>query len=287
MKTGKTKVTALLLLIVLCLQITAIAEKDEHLWRDQADHNRWTNAMIFGNESYASSKPKEIRAAVKQLDDAILLCLDQFNGSYADKLQGLIDASIPHIPFSITAINFKGSSKTHRVFTHRGWKHTYTPQEISFGHADTRRELLYAVVDHIFGFSKSEMTAETAEKKCNAMCCLLYVTHIIGDRYHSLQYYGAASTLLLAEETESVIYDLTECLPTLLSESDCSTLIMKLKSLSGEIRRDERNLSKEELREVDSNYAAKLKNLLKDTLPDLLQNQSWFSKVFDAKWKSD
>ena len=131
------------------------------------------------------------------------------------------------------------------------------------------------------------MAAETAKKKCDAMCCLLYVTHIIGDRYHSAQYYGALNTLLLAEGTDSVIHDLTECLPTLLSESNCSTLIMKLKSLSNEIRRDERSLSNEELLEVDSNYAAKLKDLLKESLPDLLLSQSWFSKVFSAEWKSN
>ncbi len=282
----KRIVSVALLLCILLAPSLVFAEIGEVHWRNQMDHSRWTNAMIFGNEFYNYAKPIEIRTAVEQLDDALLLCIDQYNGSYADKLKKLNAAGIAGIPSDISAINFTGSTN-HRTFTHRGWNHIYTDNELKVAHPDIRKTLLSAVVDNVFQFSKHISSMEAARKKCDAMCCLLYVTHIIGDRYHSEKYYGAASTLLLADNGESVIHDLEECLPTLLSESDCSSLIRKLKRISGEIE-SKRHKAKtnDELIEIDRVYALELKNLLKSSLYELLQKQSWFSAVFSSRWTS-
>lgn len=271
-----------LIIILMCPFASAV--DDPVHWRNQADHSRWTNAMVFGNEFYASVKPIGIRTAVEQLDDALLLCIDQYNGFYADKLQKLNDAKISGIPASISEIDFAAGTD-HRTYTHRGWNHTYAQFEISHGHADVRKSLLKAVVNHVFQFSRHMASAEVAEKKCDAMCCLLYVTHIIGDRYHSSAYYGAASTLLLADDSESVIHDLEQCLPTLLSESNYSSLVNKLKMLSSEIKSKRHKVNtNDELLMIDREYAQMLMKLLKSSLYDLLQEQSWFSAAFSPEW---
>lgn len=273
------------LLISFCF--LGITEKEPEKWRNQADHSRWTNAMIFGNPSYASTKPQEIRKAVELLDDALLLCIDQYNGSYADKLNKLKEAGIPGLPIDISAIDFSAGTD-HRIYTHRGWYHTYTDSELKKGHADERKRILKTVVDHVFHFGKYTDSAEAADKKCEAMCCLLYVTHIIGDRYHSAKYYGAFSTLLLAEETESVIHDLEICLPTLITEGKSSTLIRKLKGISKElIRKRKKNNTNEKLLELDKKYASQVKKLLNKSLYELLIKQPWFSAVFKPQWSSN
>lgn len=287
MKTRRLIAIVLAFLLVVLCGFPGLAEKDPKHWGSQRDHNRWTNAILFGNESYTSFTTADNRKAIELLDDALLLCIDQFKGEYKDKLQKLNAAGIPGIPRDLSEIDLKNvNSKTHRVYTHRGWNFDYTPSEYEKGHADKRRDLLYAVVNYVFDFQHSGLSEDVAKNKCEAMCCLLYITHIIGDRYHSAQYYGAAITQIFAEGEGTVIGDLIKILPTLLSESDCSVLIMKLKSLSAEIIRSERKLTGESLREVDSNYALELKVLLKYYLPDLLQKQSWFSNTFEEKWAS-
>ena len=260
---------------------------------DDKDHNRWTEEILFGNPSYRSSKPESIVTAIDCLEDALLLCIDQFNMSYQRKLDSLNMQKIPGIPTDISAIDFSAGTN-HRVFTHRGWYHVYADFEIQRGHADVRKQLLFAVVNHVFSFEKDCSSPERAEKVCDSMCCLLYVTHILGDRYHSKAYYGANSTLLLAEETESIIHDLLVCLPVLFLEQektgdgDYKQLINGLRNLSSKILRERRQATtNEELLEIDKRYSVDVKALLVKYIPNLLNKQSWFTTVFPTSWSSN
>ena len=280
-----------LLVIILCSCISGYGEFSAR------DHNRWTEEIIFGNNSYKNYKTRNIVQAVECLEDAILLCIDQFNMGYQDKLANLNALHIPGIPTDISAIDFSAGAN-HRVYTHRGWYHTYAEFEIEKGHADVRKQLLYSVVDYVFSFKKHYSTSETAAKACDAMCCLLYVSHIIADRYHSDVYNGAESTLLLAENTESVIHDLLECLPVLFldqkKESDVvyDQLIFKLRNMSATIiserrRAEEGEESKKELLSIDKKYAEDLKDTLAKYIPELLYKQDWFIEIFPLVWRDE
>ena len=279
-----------LLVILLCSCVSGFGEFSAR------DHNKWTEEIIFGNNSYKSYKPRSIVQAVECLEDAILLCIDQFGNNYGDKLDRLNVLNIKGIPSDLSSIDLKASGKTHRSFTHRGWYHSYDKDEIGQGHADVRKQLLYSVVDYVFDFKKHCSTTERAEKVCDAMCCLLYVTHIIADRYHSDVYNGAGSTLLLAENTESVIHDLLECLPVLFldqkkdSNADYNQLIIKLQNLSATIIRESRRAetsedAKNELLSIDKKYAEELKEILARYIPELLYKQNWFVEVFPLEWR--
>lgn len=255
------------------------------------DHNRWTEYILFGNQAYKSYKGDKIRNQVELIEDALYLCIDQYNHHGTAELENLHQANIEDIPERITEIDFS-SNNTHRSYTHRGWNHVYTQNELSFGHADTRKKLLVNVVKHVF--SLEEKYSGKADKLSDAMACLLYNTHILGDRYHSEKYYGAAVMLLLADDSngESVINDLIDCFQVLFQDAKTDPkfeqLISRLRLMSSEIIKARREKETNEgLMEIDREYSKKIKNLLAEYVPLLLQNEDWFTDVFPNKWKSN
>ena len=290
---------ALLAALWICVgSVFSAAEVEPVLWHGAKSHNRWTEWMLFGNPSYSSYKAGKTRLAVEQLEDALLICVDQFNGNYQDKLDKL--CFIQGVPERIDAIDFTaGNNKeetSHRAYTHRGWNHHYTDFEREKSHPDTRKQILLSVVGHVFSLNKRDPSGKN-EKLCDAMCCLLYNLHIIEDRYHSTAYYGAASTLPLADagtKTESVTHDLLECIPTLFPVQRKENhvlyreLVSGLQRIAGDIISERRkNTDKEAYLLIDRKYAEQLKNLLAACLPGLLRMQAWFSSVFSSDWKSD
>ena len=285
----KRKATILIVLFLVSCALNTIAYSDLD-WKSERDHNRWTEEIIFGNPSYKSSKPDSIELAIDQLEDAVLICIDQFNGHYVDKLADLNRYRIPGLPVDISAIDFP-AGPNHRVYTHRGWNHKYTKYELEHGHADVRKEMLMSVVCYVFGFDDTLPATERSGTVSDAMCCLLYNTHLLGDRYHSDTYYGANSTLLLAEDSESIIHDTLELMPILFNEqrrsSEYATLERQLRKFSDRIIRERRNVAtNDELLAIDKKYTPEIKDLLKTYIPGLLQQQSWFSAVFPAEWES-
>ena len=287
----KRWISIVLLILILFTYVPTYCET----WQDARDHNRWTEAVLFGNQSYKSYKPPNITQAVECLEDALLLCIDQFNGYYKDKLEFLNSLKIPGIPKDISEIDFSSSPDKHRIYTHRGWNHKYTVNEIAIGHADIRKRMLYSVVDHVFDFKKYCSTPERAEKVCDSMCCLMYVSHVLADRYHSQKYYGGSVMVLLAEETDSIIHDLLQCLPVLFLEqekerdSSYNLLISELKNLQPKILKEQKEYEKDtgKLLAIDKEYSAQIKDLLVRYIPILLKKQPWFTAVFPTEWSID
>lgn len=294
----KIAVSVLLVLCICYISAFSIAEDTPKHWRGPTDHNRWTRAMIFGNESFTYTMDKKIKLRVTQLEDALLLCIDQYKGSYKDKLDKL--CFIDGVPSDLNAIDFTaGNFKEetgHRAYTHRGWNHVYAEFEKEKSHPDIRKQILISVVSYVFGFQNSK-DGQQVDKVCDAMCCLLYNTHIIADRYHSESYHGALSTLLLANassQTESVTHDLLECLPSLFPnerknrDSDYLELTSGIQRIAQNIVSERRNVKeKDTLLKIDQQYALELKNLLKNHVPKLLQKQPWFVRAFPSNWNSN
>ncbi len=294
MKT-KAKIALFLVLLVINFNQSALADFDE------TDHNRWTETMLFGNPSYSSSKYPETKANVVFLEDALMICIDEFStnrNKCQEKLNHLITAHVPNLPSDISVIDFTAGNfheeTSHRAYTHRGWYYEYNSFATEKSHPEIRRQILISVVDYVFSFNKYSTSPKQAEELCDAMCCFLYNTHIIADRYHSSAYYGAVSTLPLAYSgAESVIQDLLICLPVLFkdqvkSDSNYSALIRKLQSMDSRIIKSHRaNITSEEHLEIDQQYAKELRDILKQYIPDLLLQQTWFNHVFSLKWSGN
>lgn len=290
----KRRLKPLLVLVIYlcCLSFHTLAEVEPVKWNNATDHNRWTEYMLFGNESYHYAKPVNIRTSVQQLNDALLLCIDQYNSSYSDKLARL--CFIPGVPDNISAIDFPAGT-THRSFTHRGWNHIYTDSEVRKSHPEIRKQILTSVVGYVFHF-ENYYSSQQSEKMCDAMGCLLYNIHIIQDRYHSKVWYGAASTLTivnLSTRTESITHDLLECIQVLFSDSRKSndssynSLENGIKKIASNYLSDTRDInSADDYLLIDRKYAGELKELLAKNLSKLLQKQSWFDTAFPSKWNS-
>ena len=112
------------------------------------------------------------------------------------------------------------------------------------------------------------------------------------DRYHSRSYYCARSPLLLADassQTETVIKDLLESIQILFPEiKRTDSLITSLHRMSNEIVAERRkNPTEDGQIIVDRIYAAKLRDLLAQHLPGLLQKQPWFVGAFPLNWNSN
>ena len=278
----------LVFLLVFSLPVKA-SETGKH---GERDHREWMQGMIFGNASYESYKEEKLKKQLDLLENAILICLDQYNGRYQDKLDELNKEGIPGLPADITSINFS-YNYLHRKFTHKGWYHSYGPLEIcGNSNPELRKTILRNTVDHVFKFRNYHMPAEKADAMCDAMSCLLYNTHLIADRYFSAQYYGNDVMLLLADDSnaETIISDLQKCLQVLFAEnggSELATLKRELDRLETEIIR-ERRKNPNDLLSVDIKYAPALKQLLGEHLPALLYKQEWFSseEVFPLRWNS-
>ena len=293
MRRFKAIISYFLALMLCSFSMASFAEIEPVKWNDAKDHNRWTEWMLFGNPSYSSYKTPEIKLRVEQLEDALLLCIDQFNGSYEEKLAKL--SFIRNVPDELSSIDFKAGTN-HRVYTHRGWNHVYAQFEIEKSHPDTRKQLLIAVVEYVFPI-KRYTSSEQATKVCDAMGSLLYNMHVIEDRFHSRAYYGAASTLLLSDsstQTESVTHDLLDCLPILFpnqkneKNSADNELVSGLRRISNSVvSARKNNNSTEAFILIDRQYAEELKDLLAEYLPKLLQMQQWFLEAFPANWNSN
>ncbi|MBO5567435.1 MAG: hypothetical protein J6A79_00575 [Clostridia bacterium] len=287
----KTAISLFLVLCICCISVISIAEVDPVKWNDAKDHNRWTEWMLFGNPSYSSYKTPEIKLRVEQLLDALLICIDQFNGHYKDKLGKLsfidgVPDDLAEIDF--TAGNFNKEENGHRVYTHLGWNHNYNGEK---GHPEVRKQILTSVIEYVFQMKK-HFPSDKADKVRDAMGCLLYCMHIIEDRYHSTSYHGARSTLLLADassQTETVIHDLVESIQTIFPEVKRSdSLITSLQRMSNEIVAERRkDPTVDGQITVDRIYAAKLKDLLAEHLPGLFQKQPWFTGAFPLNWNSN
>lgn len=292
MRRFKAIILYFLALILWSVSVAAFAEIEPVKWNDAKDHNRWTEWMLFGNPSYSSYKTPEIKLRVEQLEDALLLCIDQFNGNYEEKLAKI--SFIQDVPKELSSIDFKASTN-HRAYTHRGWNHVYAQFEIEKSHPDIRKQLLIAVVEYVFPIRKYA-SSEQAKRMSDAMGCLLYNMHVIEDRYHSKAYYGAASTLLLSDssaQTESVTHDLLACLPVLFTDqkseknrayNELSTGLRRVANSIVSARKNDN--STEALILIDRQYSEELRKLLAEYLPQLLQMQPWFLDAFPANWNS-
>lgn len=283
MKTKSITALFLTLLILFTSSITFADPNNRDHWNNQTDHNKWVEMIIFGNPAFSASLFHGLKPQVHALEDAILLCIDQYNSHYSDKLQSLKDMGINGLPKDISVIDF-AAGPDHRDYTHLGWEYSYSTTK---GNPTVRKDILRNTVEFIFHFKKNCSSLEQAEKKCGAMCSLLYVSHVLADRFHSDRYYGARSTILLSDDSnaETIISDILTIMPVLFpnqkTDEQYLAVINELGILSREIIIARRQNPKvEDYLPIDSDYAKKIRDLLMQNIPDLLTQQEWFANAF-------
>lgn len=268
------------------IPIAIAHEKKEQHW---ADFER----IIFGRELL----PSERVGAVRKLEYASALVLDQFNETGSDMHQFLVNEHVYGVPATIDAYNLHTSPNVHQSFTHRGWEHIY---EIDSANWPVRKEMLLATVENVFDFSPTKGTLigsvfqEPYSNKCNSFAAVMYYVHVLGDHAEAKNYKAVSGKLIIpvvrlhpGETNRDILWELEHHLPIIFADqhntrtyknmmSELEALGKKMRSLlgsTGSIDSDEKYTA----------YMECLKELftiLEDHMPKLLKQESFFTNVF-------
>lgn len=150
-------------ILAICIFFSVLPVADAHGKDGANGHDRIMSWVLFGDKAYKSKLDKsgEEYKALVALENAVAICLDQFNGCYTDELRVLNKMNIHGIPKKIDEINFTGN-QYHRRYTHRGWNFNYTGIHPSSWNEEEkgpwsdcwklRKETLLQTVNKVFGF---------------------------------------------------------------------------------------------------------------------------------------
>lgn len=264
-------------------------------------HDPILSSILFGNPNYKKNLDTKSSkyTSLEALENAVALCLDQFNGNYTNELSALQKMKIHGIPNTIDEIDFNGNSH-HRRFTHQGWNNKYI---IDKGHWETRKTLLLQTVNKVFGFQNRAGKWKILwidkdygySEQCDAFAELIYYIHILADIEESGMDEGYSDMIKLAlahPQTDSpdIYMELLRILPILFesqkTNSSYTGLITDIKLQAKNARSfiaDTPDLKSNYSEYQD--YAKSLLKKLEAKIPDLLAGEEFFAKVFPAETK--
>lgn len=270
---------------------------------ERREHDKDIESILFGDERYKkihSSSAEKIQA----LEDAVYLCVDQFNGSGEKELKKLRKRHVPGIPKSIKEIDFKDSS-LHRGKTHKGWK----LGDKEKAHWEKRQDILMNTVDsELFPddgwpvISKIQSLilkgGENREKKrrkdnpqIESFSAILYYIHIIGDHLEADNYSKLTNLAPLAHLNDTsnpgvipdIIYYSNKLFKDQVNTRVFQSYLYKLKGLEGkcnELTNLPGGINSEERYRMDYEYTQELKNILQDYIPGMLRQEQFFEEAF-------
>ena len=175
------------------------------------DHDRFLGEVLFGRNEYTTKKND---IGLQMLQKASYLTIDQMNNTTANKEKGqqaldyLRRQHVRGLPRNVDSINPSPDQKqlsgtNHRTYTHMGWKYPYESNDIA--HSEIRAEILQSTVVKVFDFKMKPTidilgflgignSKEYDDKKCDAVCRLVYYVHVLGDCFEDENYYQANGT---------------------------------------------------------------------------------------------
>ena len=116
---------------------------------DAAEHNLHLESVLFGPVNAVNAMSPEAQNALKALEYASYLAIDQYNGDGTIELTFLKSTyHVPGLPANIKAIDFRGN-EYHRKFTHYGWDHQYYDDRANWA---VRKDILLATTEKVFDF---------------------------------------------------------------------------------------------------------------------------------------
>ena len=274
---------------------------------DESSHNELICSILFEENPVGLSQ--EAQQQLSLLLDATTICLDQYQGSYVDKLDALNRQKIHGIPKNINEINFRGN-QYHRRYTHKGWDFSY-PSET--GNWPARKTLLLQTVNHVFEFQ--DRAGQWGflwwnkdygyDKQCNSFAAFLYYLHILGEyeqaaedtedqqgwNTHYKTTYGSVIPLAVAhpgDNNSDVFWELEKHLPVIFEEQkkdgshNYTGMITDIQILAGKARRlaaQKGGITAENFSEY-CRYATELIGILEERIPVLLEKEEFFSEKF-------
>lgn len=281
---------------VLTLVFSIVALAVPVFAHNKTEHDRIIESILFGEKNYKNTfvKGSEEYEALTALENAVAICLDQYNGSYVEKLKALNDQGIHGIPDSIKDIDFNGN-EYHRKYTHKGWNYQYSDnKDKDKAHWDTRKTLLLQTVNDAFSFKllagKWLIFDFGYEDQCEAFAKFLYYLHVLGD-YDcddaKNKRYIIGCVMQMAREHASddnpdIFWELESIFPILFESSTKAVaykgLEQDMKLLAQQARKlgDLSNENFQQYHEIANELIEKLKS----KVPGLLKEEPFFKGVF-------
>lgn len=275
------RIFALILTLMICAtcSIPAYADGNGGHWADM-------RLVLFGTKNFIGSG--EVQKNRQILEQAVSLCVDQYQGFGASYLTLLKKRGVPDLPNEISEIDLYAVSTNHREYTHCGWSATYKSNSENPDWAEKRwplrQKILRSSVEYVFEFNGLRDKIEQRE----AFCVLLYCIHILGDHkvYTKNSYKshkGKIIPLAGVDGEMTIISDLLKCFSELFAGQDYSELQRKLDAQNIKIRNliyNEKRLETDEGFTQYNEYANKILETLGIHVPNLLQNTQFFIKAF-------
>ncbi len=290
----KKRLTCWILVILLMLPLSVPASA-----HDKKEHDQTIESVLFGNKNYKKGLDESSQEYKKidNLEKAVALCLDQYNGNYKDELKELKDCKIHGLPKKIDDIDFS-SNQHHRRMTHMGWNAVY-PEK---AHWEKRQAILLQTVNDVFSFKPKAgkwtfgvVTVDFGYKEqCKAFAEFLYYLHILGEYVPGKEAEDTKDKRLTmydmipptrqhpGEGNEDIFWELKRILP-IISEASVKTSAYKgLETDIKKLEQDARKLgdmNKENFQQY-SDIINELLDHLKSKMPNILKEEPFFKKAF-------
>lgn len=269
------KLLSTILLIILLCEVACIPASAF----ERPEHDNYTECVLFG-EFHSNALNEKQQNAIKLLDCALYLTIDQFNGYGVGEYSTLKDAGVVNLP-ELYEINFTANSSTHRSYTHRGWDFNYQDDKANW---EVRKEILRSTTKKVFpGFIN--------DKQCDAFCALLYYVHIVADGIYDTSYKKTDLQMPVGgragRDNQDAIQEILKILPLIFpSQTNKLTyirLVVSLKSLDFKMTKLNTSTgginTKEKFDEYHS-YTEEVRQVLYARIYRLLQKEPFFINVF-------
>ena len=305
----------LILLLFILLGSAETIPVEAH--QNAGEHYEELEKMLFDSRNFHDSVDDETSRAIRTLEYASTLCIDQFGESNKMLLTGLKKWGVKGIPSDISKINpndndpVKLSPTNHRTYTHQGWCYDYTNEK----HGDLvrwpeRKNIMLASTEKVFNFStlsgKWLFIDFGYSDKCNSFSALIYYNHLLGDYLEDVdekngnlkKFNGTSNGNKIpfasnASKPVDIFSELGKHLSILFKDQANSrvydSLISDIETLANEARRlsgnSEGTVSEENFEEMRT-CVQELMDILTgenghfNAINDLLMNEEFFTDVF-------
>ena len=274
----------LLIAVLLSTMIPAYAH-------DAAEHNLQLESVLFGPDNAKSAMSPEAQNALKALEYASFLALDQYNGNGVNELDFLRSTyKVPGLPKSVDAINFRGN-EYHRRYTHYGWDHQYYDDKANWA---VRKDILLATTEKVFDFQtfsgKMLWHDFGYAQKCNSFAALVYYVHILGD-HEARESYKNIAMMQLAQphpdQSPDIYSELKYHLQILFADQATThkykAFMQELDTQAEDARRlvaSTGGINSDEKFAVYKGQVEALLTLLQDYIWQMLKEEKFFTDVF-------
>lgn len=258
---------------------------------DAAEHNLHLESVLFGPVNAVNAMSPEAQNALKALEYASYLAIDQYNGNGTTELTFLRSTyHVPGLPTNIDAIDFRGN-EYHRKFTHYGWDHQYYDDRANWA---VRKDILLATTEKVFDFQTISGKILWHDfgyaQKCNSFAALVYYVHVLGDHEGRKSYKNIAMMQLAQphpDQSPDIYSELKYHLQILfadqISTHKYKAFMEELDTQAEEARRlaaSNGGINSDEKFAVYKGQVDALLTLLQDYVWQMLKEEKFFTDVF-------